>query len=315
MRSTFATVGAAVLIATSAVLMTACNDKTGTPVPTTSVSVAPQGAGQPGGTKPGGVDTRAFLRAIGKTGWYEGFEITIDQATVTADGFGGAKIRVDITYKNTTTANKTLAVVPAVQIGGAIDGGAGWNSPEVPGKGSATGDITASVKSYDTPEHLLDTITILYGSAAENQTKFPLKADAKVESIAPRALNVTGKLTQDQTTVEITGATLTPSYTKNEAGKMELALKFKLVGGSGIGDGGLNVFSEYFTIKAPGGQTVVDDQLRGFIDELLGRNQTIDKSDLQAVFVVPAPATGNYTLSYDATKGKNAVPTFSFTVS
>ncbi|MFE2959415.1 hypothetical protein [Nocardia tengchongensis] len=313
MRSTFATVGAAVLIATSAVLMTACNDKTGTPVPTTSASVAPQGAGQP--VKPGGTNSQAVVRTIGKTGWYEGFEITVDKATVTPDEFGGAKVRVDITYKNTTTANKTLSVVPTVQIGGAIDGGAGWNSPEVPGKGSAAGDVTTSVKKFDNAEHLLDTVTILYGTAAENQTKFPLKADAKVESIAPRTLNVTGKLTQDQTTVEITGATLTPSYTKNEAGKMELALKFKLVGGSGIGDGGLNVFSEYFTIKAPGGQTVVDDQLRGFIDELLGRNQTIDKPDLQAVFVVPAPATGNYTLSYDATKGKNAVPTFSFTVS
>ncbi|MFE3022819.1 hypothetical protein [Nocardia tengchongensis] len=313
MRSTFATVGAAVLIATSAVLMTACNDKTGTPVPTTSVSVAPQGAGQP--VKPGGTNSQAVVRTIGKTGWYEGFEITVDKATVTPDEFGGAKVRVDITYKNTTTANKTLSVVPTVQIGGAIDGGAGWNSPEVPGKGSAAGDVTTSVKKFDNAEHLLDTVTILYGSAAENQTKFPLKADAKVESIAPRTLAITGKLTQDQTTVEITGATLTPSYTKNEAGKMELALKFKLVGGSGIGDGGLNVFSEYFTIKAPGGQTVVDDQLRGFIDELLSRNQTIDKPDLQAVFVVPAPATGNYTLSYDATKGKNAVPTFSFTVS
>ncbi|WP_458686749.1 hypothetical protein [Nocardia tengchongensis] len=313
MRSTFTTVGAAVLIATSAVLVTACNDKTGTPVPTTSASVAPQGAGQP--VKPGGTNSRAVVRTIGKTGWYEGFEITVDKATVTPDEFGGAKVRVDITYKNTTTANKTLSVVPAVQIGGAIDGGAGWNSPEVPGKGSAAGDVTASVTKFDNAEHLLDTVTILYGTAAENQTKFPLQADAKVESIAPRTLAITGKLTQDQTTVEITGATLTPSYTKNEAGKMELALHVKLVGGAGIGDGGLNVFSEYFTVKAPGGQTVVDDQLRGFIDELLGRNQTIDKPDLQAVFVVPAPATGNYTLSYDATKGKNAVPTFSFTVS
>ncbi|MFD7845583.1 hypothetical protein ACFV4K_21925 [Nocardia sp. NPDC059764] len=314
MRSTFATVGAAVLIATSAVLMTACNDKTGTPVPVTSVSAAPQGAGQPGATKPGGVDTRAFLRSIGKTGWYEGFEITIDQATVTADGFGGAKIRVDITYKNTTTANKTLAVVPAVQIGGAIDGGAGWNSPEVPGKGSATGDITASVKSYDTPEHLLDTITILYGSAAENQTRFPLKTDAKVESIAPRTLDISGKLTQDQTTVEITGATLTPSYTKNEAGKMELALRVKFIGGAGIAAGGTNISYTDFSAKTPAGSTEVAD-FRGAVIELLGRNQTIDKAGDVIVFLVPSPGTGPYTLSFDAAKGEKPAGTLSFTVS
>ncbi|MGW4354645.1 hypothetical protein ACWELJ_21450 [Nocardia sp. NPDC004582] len=316
MRSTFTTVGAAVLIAASAVLMTACNDKDAVPmVRGTTVSAAPQGGAQPGGGKPGGTNAQATVRTIGKTGWYEGFEITVDKATVTPDESGGAKVHVDITYKNTTDANKAISVVPTVEVGGAIDAAAGWNSPEVPGKGSATGDVTISVKKLDSAEHLLDTITVVYGTTAENQTKFPLKADAKAESVAPRPLNITGKLVQDQTTVEITGGTLTPSYTKNERGKLELALHVKLTGGSGIPEGGLNVFSEYFSLKTAAGQTVQDDSLRGFIDELLAHNQTIDKPNLFAVFVVPAPATGQYTLSYDATKGTKPPATLTFTVS
>ncbi|MGW3539278.1 hypothetical protein ACWDNI_01815 [Nocardia niigatensis] len=315
MRSTFTTVGAAVLIATSAVLMTACNDKDTPGATPTSVSSVALGAGQPGDTgKPGGANSQATVRAIGKTGWYEGFEITVDKATVTPDEFGGAKVRVDITYKNTTTQDQALSVVPGVQIGGALDGGAGFDNPDVPGKGSAAGDVTTSVTRLDNAEHLLDTITIVYGTSADNQTLIPLKADGKADSVAPKPLNVSGKLVQDQTTVEITGGTLTPSYTKGERNKMDLALHVRLVGGSGIAAGGLNVFYEYFSIKTPDGRNVVAD-IRGPIDELLNRNQTIDKADLFAVFVVPAPATGSYVVSYDATKAASTAPTYSFAVS
>ncbi|WP_157184607.1 hypothetical protein [Nocardia niigatensis] len=315
MRSTFTTVGAAVLIATSAVLMTACNDKDTPGATPTSVSSVALGAGQPGDTgKPGGANSQVTVRAIGKTAWYEGFEITVDKATVTPDEFGGAKVRVDITYKNTTTQDQTLSVVPGVQIGGALDGGAGFDNPDVPGKGSAAGDVTTSVTRLDNAEHLLDTITIVYGTSADNQTLIPLKADGKADSVAPKPLNVSGKLVQDQTTVEITGGTLTPSYTKGERNKMDLALHIRLVGGSGIAAGGLNVFYEYFSIKTPDGRNVVAD-IRGPIDELLNRNQTIDKADLFAVFVVPAPATGSYVVSYDATKAASTAPTYSFAVS
>ncbi|MEV6100851.1 hypothetical protein [Nocardia sp. NPDC051981] len=87
-----------------------------------------------------------------------------------------------------------------------------------------------------------------------------------------------------------------------------------MVGGSGIAAGGLNVFYEYFGIKAPDGQSAVAD-IRGPIDELLNRNQTIDKADNVVVFVVPASTTGSYAVSYDATKGAGAAPTFSFAVS
>ncbi|MVU76031.1 hypothetical protein GPX89_02090 [Nocardia sp. ET3-3] len=317
MRSKLTTIGAAVLIATSAMLMTACNDKdTAKGSPATSVSaVAPGGADRSTTTaKAGGSNSQATVRTINKTGWYEGFEITVDKATVTPDEFGGAKVLVDITYKNTSTKDGTLDIVPGVEVGGALDPGAGWDTPTVPGKGSAAGDVTTTVKKLDSADHLLDTVTVVYGTAADNQTKIPLKADTKADSVAPKTLNVSGKLVQDQTTVEITGGTITPSYKKGERNKMDLALHIKLVGGSGIAAGGSNIFYEYFSIKTPDGQSVVAD-IRGPIDELLDRNQTIDKADLFAIFVVPSPGTGPYVVSYDATKGASAAPSYSFTVS
>lgn len=309
MIRTFSGIGAAALIGASALLMTACGDNGSGTGPTTSAVANPMQTGSPE-SKNG----QATVRTVGKTGWYEGFEITVDKATVVPDEFGGAKVLIDITYKNTTTDNKTLGTVPTLQVGKEIDAGAGFDNPAVPGKGSATGNVTTTVQKLSDPAHLLDTLTVIYGEAADNQTKIPLKAGAQVESVAPKTLAVTGKLVQDETTVDITGGTLTPSYTQNENGKMDLALRIKLVGGSGISAGGLNVFYDYFTVKTPDGQSLPAD-IRGPINELLNRNETIDNAKNYVVFVVPTPATGTYVVTYDANKGEGSAPTFSFTVS
>ncbi|MFC9997275.1 hypothetical protein [Nocardia sp. NPDC127526] len=310
----FTTIGAAVLIAASAVLMTACGDggqQTGTT--TTSAIAAPLGTGRPSGTETGS-DAQATVRVVAKTGWYEGFEITVEKATVVPDEFGGGAVRIDITYKNTTTDDKTLSIVPNLQVGKEIDAGAGFDNPLVPGKGSATGGVTTTVSKLGDVQHLLDTMTVVYGQAADNQTKIPLRAGAQVESVAPKTLTVSGTLVQDQTTIKITGGTLAPSYAENENGKMDLALKITLIGGSGIPDGGLNVYYDYFTVRTPDGQNVPAD-IRGPINELLNRNETIDNAKNYVVFVVPAPAVGAYTVTYDADKGAGAAPAFSFTVS
>ncbi|WP_433725984.1 hypothetical protein ACQP0C_31890 [Nocardia sp. CA-129566] len=309
-RRYFTTIGAAVLIGSSAVLMTACNDKDTKAGPAaTAAAESTVGQGQPGAD-----NGRSTIRTIGKTGWYEGFDITVDKATVVPDEFGGAKVLIDITYKNTTPDNKTISNNTYLQVDKEIDAGASFDSPTVPGKGSATGKVTTSVKTLHDAEHLLDTMTVVYGQASDNQTKIPLKASAQVEGVAPKTLNVNVQLVQDQTTIDISGGTLAPSYTKNERGKMDLSLHVKIIGGPGISDGGLNVFYDYFTVKTPNGQTVPAD-IRGPINELLNRNETIDNAKNYVVFVVPAPATGTYELTYDAKKGAGPAPTIQFAIS
>lgn len=310
-RRVLLAIGASVLLCGSAALSTACTDKTGTGGSSTSATTPVVGQQQQQQQQQNG---QATVRTIGKTGWYDGFEITVDKATVAPDEFGGGKVLVDITYKNTTTDNKTLYASTYLQVGKEIDGGASFDMPAVPGKGSATGNVTTTVRKLSDAEHLLDSITVVYGQAADNQTKIPLKSGAQVESVQPKTLAVTGKLVQDETTVEITGGTLAPSYTKDEHGKMDLALHIKLVGGPGISDGGLNVFYDYFSVKTPDGQSVAAD-VRGPINELLNRNETIDNAKNYVVFVVPSPATGPYVVTYDAKKGEGSAPSFSFTVS
>ncbi|WP_157574114.1 hypothetical protein [Nocardia jejuensis] len=308
--------GAAALVAV-AVLGTACNGDKGNPVAATTSAGQPDGAQQQnGGGQQKDKQKQSTVRTIGKTGWYEGFEITVDKATVVPDEFGGGKLTVDITYKNTRLDNATMSNNTYLQVGGQVDGGASFDSPEVPGKGSATGKVTTPIRALEDANHWLDTVTVLYGQSSDNQTKIPLSASGKVESVQPRSVNVTGTLTQDQTTIEITGATLTPSYTKNELGKMELALHVKIIGGSGISDGGSNIYYDWFSIKTPAGQLVTADT-RGPINELLNRNETIDNPKNEAIFVVPSPGTGQYVLTYNALKdaGAASAPTLNFTVS
>ncbi|WP_146251252.1 hypothetical protein [Nocardia tenerifensis] len=301
--------GAFALLGAAALVLTACNDKAGTATPaSTTTSVASNGT-------PGGNAGQSTVRTVGKTGWYEGFDITVDKATVVPDQFGGAKVLIDITYKNTTLDNKTLSNNTSLLVGNQVDGGASWDNPTVPGNGSATGKVTTPVKSAKDAEHLLDTMTLVYGQGTDNQTKIPLSAAGKVESEQPKEFPLTGTLVQDQTTIEVTEGELAPSYTKNERGKDELALHIKITGGQEIPAGGANIFTEYFSLKTPDGRDLVADD-RGQINELLEAGKTIDNPKNYVVFVVPAPATGNYVLTYNAKKEEGAAtaPTFAFTL-
>ncbi|WP_069164321.1 hypothetical protein [Nocardia altamirensis] len=305
--------GAFALLSAATLALTACNDKDGTATPSPSAPATSAVAnGSPGSTNTG----QATVRKIGKTGWFEGFDITVDKATVVPDEYGGAKVLIDITYKNTTLENKTMSNNTSLLVGNQVDGGASWDNPTVPGGGAAAGKVSTPVKSAKDAEHLLDTITVVYGQASDNQTKIPLAAAAKVESIEPKKLAVSGTLVQDQTTITVTGGTLTPSYTKDEKGKYELALHIKITGGPNIPGGGLNIFTEYFSVQTSGGQALVADD-RNPINELLDANKTIDLPKNNVVFVVPAPGTGPYVLTYNAQKSEGAAtaPTLALTVS
>ncbi|WP_157170753.1 hypothetical protein [Nocardia araoensis] len=301
------TVAGAALVVASALLLSACQDEDGTPV------AAPSTTGI--AAEPVGTNGQSTVRTVNKIGWYDGFDITVDKATVVPDEYGGAKVRIDITYKNTTLDNHTLSITPSLLVGKEVDGGAIFDSPTVPGNGSATGTATTSVKSAEDAEHLIDTMTIVYGQAADNQTKIPLAATGKVDSVQPKTLAVTGTLVQDQTTVQITGGRMSPSYTENENGKSDLALRIKLVGGPGIAAGGTNIYYDYFTVRTPDGKTVPAD-VRGPINELLNANETIDNPKNYVIFVVPSPGAGPYTVTYNAQKQEGAAtaPTLSFTV-
>ncbi|MBF6212125.1 hypothetical protein IU433_22940 [Nocardia puris] len=303
------------LIGAALLVTTAClgDETSGTATPAdggTTTTTAP--AQPPAGAPAAG---RAVVREIDKTGWYDGFEITVDTATVVPDEYGGADVLLGLTFTNTTLDDKMPGIRAYLQVGDEIDGGAGFDHPTVPAGGSADGKITTSVAVLRDADRLLDSMTVVYGESSGNQTKIPLRDGDDVESVEPRTLDVTGELVQDHTTVLVTGATLAPSYGENERGKMDLGLRITLIGDAGVPAGGANIYYQYFTLTTPDGQTLAAD-FRGPINELLAANQTIDNPRNSVVFVVPEPATGDYVLTYDALADEDGsgAPTFEFTI-
>ncbi|MFC8043208.1 hypothetical protein [Nocardia sp. NPDC057353] len=303
----------AAALALAVLTLTACDDETaGTATP--AGSSATSSAGAPAGA-PGGRSEQATVRTVGKTGWYDGFTITVDKATVVPDEYGGAQVAIDITYVNDGRTDRMLGLTPTLLVNGELDGGATFDSPTVAAGGKGRGRAETPVRALDDAERLIDTITVVYGTAADNQTIIPLAEDEQVRSVEPRSFPVSATVTQGETTATVTGATLHPSYSTGDRGRSDLSLQVTLTGGSGIPDGGTNVYYQYFSIRTPDGRTLPAD-FKGPINELLGAGQTIDNPDLLAVFVVASPGTGTYTLSYNALgpEGEASAPTATFTL-
>ncbi|MEU4343964.1 hypothetical protein AB0H00_22295 [Nocardia sp. NPDC023852] len=296
MRSTiYPAMLSAAVIATSAMTLMACNSIGGTSGPTTDAAVTTSVDSQPGGT-----NAQSTVRTVGKTGWYGGLDITVNKATVVPSQAGGGQLLIDITYQNTTSEVRRLSENTYLQIGEEIDASAVFDTPTVSGNDSAAVKITTTVASTKDLDRLLDTVTVVYGQASDNQTKIPIAAAAQVESIQPQALNITGTLVQNQTTIEITGGKLSPSYKRNQRNKMDIELRLEISGESYISN-------DYFTVRTPSGQIVVAD-VRVPDDESVVVLAT-------AVFVVPNPTTGPYVLTYDSSRGKSRpAPTLSFTI-
>ncbi|WP_067823541.1 hypothetical protein [Nocardia inohanensis] len=298
-RHRFARFAAILLLGVTPLLLAGCNDKEDHSAHDPNGTAA--GQRNVSGTAASGTASagRSVVREIGKTGWWDGFTITVNKATVVPGGANeNSKVRIDLTYKNNT--GKAAAVDSSIlflENNGKVDNVANYDIPTVPGKGSAAGTISTSVPQTSDFEHLLDKLTVVFGQGSDNQTKFPLAASAKAESVQPKALTVTGKLVQAPITVEITGGELAPSYKKGEQGKMTVALNLKLSCGTGCAAGGYNVWDDDFKLETSSGTIAADE--RGNVNELLSSESRTIEALTPVVFVLPAPGTGTYTLSYN----------------
>ncbi len=253
----------------------------------------------------------SLVRDIGKTGWWDGFAITADTATLTPDGL----LTVDLTYQNLTDQNSTPSSSGYLQVDGAVVS-ASFDFPTVPGEGTATGKLEATLSEGGDPEKLLDSAMLVYGEASDNQTKIPLNASGDVASTEPKTLDVSGELVQDQVIIEVVSGTLTPSYQSGEKDKMALALKVKLSCGPDCSKYGYNTNVNEFSIKTPDGNSVVADSRSPYCCDALYPHDVSDNPDNIVVFMVPAPGSGKYTLTYNnlkLTESGSAPPTLDFT--
>jgi hypothetical protein len=259
-------------------------------------------------------------RKVGKTGWYEGFAITIDDVDA-EPGFGdNIDLTVNLTYENLGNEERDPAEA-SVQVDGEVVDGL-FDTPGIPGKGKAGGTITFPVapskgQTAMTPDQAMDKVTLVYGDAGDNQTKLPLAASGKVESIEPKDLTTSGKLVQGQLNIEVAGGSLVPSYRPGEKGKTLLNLRVKITCAADCQASGYNTNRDEFSVTGPDGSSVVADDRSEYCCDAIYPGTVSDDERNILTFVVKSPGTGAYKLTYrhpGMTNAGTAAPTFDFTV-
>jgi hypothetical protein len=240
-------------------------------------------------------------REIGKTGWYDGFAITVADATA-EQGFGdGVDVTVNLSYQNLGTEDDTPPDAD-IEIDGATQEGF-FDTPGIPGGGKAKGSVVVTVvpeKRTDTLtlDQAIDKVNLVYGDAADNQTTIPLAAAADVVSIEPKVLPAAGTLSQGQITIDVVSGSLVPSYESGEKGKSLLNLRIKLTCAAGCQAQGYNTGVEEFSVTGPDGTSVLADSRSDYCCDALYPETVSDNERNIITFVVPSPGAGAYTLIY-----------------
>jgi hypothetical protein len=240
-------------------------------------------------------------RKVGKTGWYAGFAVTVDEVTA-EPGFGdNVELTVNFTYQNLGTEEGNPPEANIEFDGELVDGL--YDSPGIPGKGKAGGSVSFAVapergQSSQTPDEAIDKVVLVYGDAGDNQTKIPLAAAGKVESVEPKELTTSGKMVQGQLNFEIAGGTLAPSYETGEKGKTLLNLRVKITCAPDCQASGYNTGRAEFSITGPNGSSVVADDRSEYCCDAIYPGTVSDDASNILTFVVPSPGTGAYKLTY-----------------
>lgn len=238
-------------------------------------------------------------REIGKTGWYDGFAVTVDEVTA-EPGYGtDVDMTVKLTFENLGIDENSPPQGNVEADGLAVD--AFFDAPGIPAGGKAKGTATFSVQpdAAMTPDEAIDSVTIVYGDTQDNQTMLPLAKSGEVDSIEPKDLAVTGTLKQGDIVVDVVSATLAPSYESGEKGKALLDVRIKLTCAPGCSAGGWNTGLEQFSVTDPEGSSVVADQRSDYCCDALYPETVSDSERNILTFVVPLPGDGDYTLTYD----------------
>lgn len=255
--------------------------------------------------------------AIGKTGWYGGFAVTVER--VEAVSSFGTEVTVELTYENLGGETAYAPEARVVLDGEALD--TFPDTPEVPGEGKANGTIVFGMTDEDLDEagliKALGAAQLVFGEARDNQTKLPLIPAGAVDSIEPKELSVTGTLTHGALIVKVLGGTLAPSYEAGEKGKAQLDLRFEVTCSATCPGSGFAIDRSMFSVKgADGTSAVADDRSRWCCDAIYP-GDVADDADHVVSFVVALPGTGAWTLTFNepnlTTSGVAPVP-LSFTI-
>ncbi|MCC6438772.1 MAG: hypothetical protein IT196_27360 [Acidimicrobiales bacterium] len=282
-----------------------------------TADTADEAGSSAGGTAGADSEPEPIELTVGKTGWYDGFAVTVDR--VQAVSSFGTEVTVELTYQNLGGETAYAPEARVVLDGEALD--TFPEVPEVPGEAKTSGTIVFGLNEEDLDEaglvEALGTAQLVFGEARDNQTKLPLIPSGTVESTEPKELSVTGTLTHGDLIVKVLGGTLAPSYEEGEKGKAQLDLRFEVSCSATCPGSGFAIDRSMFSVKgADGTSAVADDRSRWCCDAIYP-GDIADDADHVVSFVVASPGTGAWTLTFNepnlTTSGTAPVP-LSFTI-
>lgn len=205
---------------------------------------------------------------------------------------------IDAVFENLSDSTSTFNSQLALTSGGQSYGTSALDEdlPQVPGGLSGNGVIAIEVDDAFT----FDDATLIVGNPSNNQAIVPLGPNGEeLVSLEPQEIAVSGTATAGAVTVTVERAELRADLAdwsdEAEAGSLALTVYFSATPSSGIQVGQGVLQSENVALQLPDGTAVaVRSDGRSGPNELLQGREGTTIPDLQARFIVPAPAAGDY---------------------
>lgn len=256
----------------------------------------------------GGAEQPPLTVPIGRTGWFDGFAITVGQATAT-ESFDGAEVELALTFTNVGRETATIPYQMSVEVAGAVATTSGdLPQNEIPAGATGKGTLFVAVPGDEAGgdggtvdlQQAIDKIVLVYGERGDNRTLIPLEKEQPVDSVEPRKLDASGTMAQSSVKVDLRGGDLAPGYASGEAGKVTIDLLIAVSCAADCRASGYYSSVDYFTLTDPAGVTIVPDQDRTwYCCEAIYPGTVVQGDHANLVFLVDAPATGTWTLKYE----------------
>lgn len=225
-----------------------------TPTPTSSQSASAS-------SSPASVE-----RTVGKTGWYAGFETTLDTVSGTP-AEGGINVTLDLTFRNLGGTSASPCLCGYLLSGGQVTELSSFAPPTVAGQGTASAQATAFLPTAGSSSPggtaspsdpaaevnaVLDQTELVYGQTQDNQTRIPFAADGQVATFQPIDTALQGRLGK-VVVVQPVKANVQPSYQSGEKGLYVIAVQFKASCTKGCAASGYNIDRSSFRLTPPTG--------------------------------------------------------------
>ncbi len=241
---------------------------------------------------------------VDKTGWYAGFAISVEQATA-SQSFTGAEVELALRFTNIGRETARIPYAMSAEVNGSVVTTSGdLPQDDIPSGATAEGTLFVAVPAPNDEavdlQEAIDSVVLVYGEKGDNRTVIPLAQGTPVDSIEPRSLAAGGVLAQSSVTVELLGGDVAPAYLSGEDGKVTIDLLIKVTCAADCRASGYYSSVGYFTLTDAAGVTIAPDSQRTwYCCEAIYPGTVVQGDHSNLVFVVDAPATGAWTLTYE----------------